>query len=158
MQGHQGDPDVAELAENAVEGRLVGDRTAQDRRAVLERVQFHAVEPGGPVGAELALQADLVPRPVRSGVGDAVRHGSPRGCASSAVGGWVRTAQARSGGGERPSPLLVRDTVNPAVHPAPAPGEGASARRTWSTRCCRRWTDLRASCAPQPGAAYRVIS
>src|SRR5690349_12341339 len=74
-QGQQGDSDVAELVQEPVQGGLVGDGSVQDGGAVLERCEGHAVEAVGPVGAEVSLEADLVPGAVAPRAGRLLRHG-----------------------------------------------------------------------------------
>src|SRR5580693_6841559 len=79
---------VARFLEQAVERGLVGDRAMDDGGAVAVVGEGQPVEPGGPPGSEVPLEADLVPsRAVLVAVGYVV-HGS----------------NARSGHGELASP------------------------------------------------------
>lgn len=137
VQGEQGDADVAELAEEPVQGGLVGDWSSKDGGAVLQQGQGHAVEAVRPVGAEMSLEADLVPGVVGPGWGWLVRHGSLgllEACARWALAAvdWFGTPQARSGCGEQPSPHLVKPHVEPderaAVTNAAKPGVSARYR------------------------------
>src|SRR3954449_1599741 len=65
----QGEADVAQLVQQAVQGGLVDDRTPEQGAAVTGG-QGHAVEAGGPSGVEPPLEADLVPAgPVRAAGG-----------------------------------------------------------------------------------------
>ena len=148
-----GRPDVAHLLEQAVQRGLVGDRAVDDGGAVALVGEGQPVEPGGPSGVEVPLEADLVP----SGLVTVVGHrSSGRPCAGLAgVATSSRDPEARSGCGERASPHVVirggerrpagdrsvrsgRSVV--AVAPAgraPRPGgplPGGCSRRAWR-RC-----------------------
>ena len=67
----QGQTQVADPLEEAVEGCLVGDRSADDGGPVALVGDGQAVEPGGPARVEVTAQPDLVapgfPRPPRAG-------------------------------------------------------------------------------------------
>src|ERR671933_488878 len=59
--GDEREAEVADLAEQAVECGLVGDRAVENGGAVGLSGQGHAVEPGGPAVGEVSFHADLVP-------------------------------------------------------------------------------------------------
>src|SRR6185312_10233305 len=62
--GRDGDErkaEVTDLAQQAVQCGLVGDRAVEDGGAVGLPGEGHAVEPGGPAVGEVSLHADLVP-------------------------------------------------------------------------------------------------
>ena len=61
----QGDADVAELVEQAVQRGLVDDGAAEDGGAVVIGHEIQSVEPGRPARPEVAADADLVPRDAR---------------------------------------------------------------------------------------------
>ena len=70
----QGDADVAQLLEQAVQRRLVDDRAADDGGAVVLVGEAQPVEPGRPAGSEVSLDPDLVLRRVgRISVGALLR-------------------------------------------------------------------------------------
>src|SRR5438093_8515636 len=52
---------IAHLREQAVQGRLVGHRPADDGRAVGRVAEAQALEPGAPPAVEVPLEPDLVP-------------------------------------------------------------------------------------------------
>ncbi len=60
-QRQQGDAEVAQGLEQAVQCGLVDDWSADDGGAVVLGGQVHAVEPGRPTRSEVSLDADLVP-------------------------------------------------------------------------------------------------
>jgi hypothetical protein len=57
----QREADIAERAEQSVERRLVDDGTFDEGGAVGQGGEGHPVESGRPAGAEVPLEADLVP-------------------------------------------------------------------------------------------------
>src|SRR5919106_1614453 len=59
--GQQGEPEVAELVQQSVQGGLVGDGALEDGGAVVGVGEVEVVEPGRPAVVEPALDADLVP-------------------------------------------------------------------------------------------------
>ncbi len=61
IQRQQGDAEVAEGLEEAVQCGLVDDWSADDGGAVVLGGQIHAVEPGRPTRSEVSSDADLVP-------------------------------------------------------------------------------------------------
>src|SRR4029079_7725979 len=71
--GDQRGAQVADPLEQAVERRLVGDRTGDDRRPVVLDAERQPLEPRRPVGAQRPDDPDLVPRGVRAVAG---RHAS----------------------------------------------------------------------------------
>src|SRR5690349_5347808 len=85
--GEERDPEVAQLVQQSVKGRLVGDGASQGGRAVVGARQVEAVEPGSPAVVESALDTDLVPVTGpgagrfarRSGGGVAAAHGAKLG-------------------------------------------------------------------------------
>ena len=60
--------DVAQLLEQAMEGRLIGHQSDDDGRAVTLVSQGHPAEPIGPAAVEVSLQADLVLRRLMAAV------------------------------------------------------------------------------------------
>src|SRR4051794_22441472 len=59
--GHEREAQVADLAQQAMQCRLVGDGSVENGGAVGAPGQVHAVEPGGPARSEVSLQPDRVP-------------------------------------------------------------------------------------------------
>ena len=59
--GDQWQAQVTYLLEQAVQRGLVGDGATDERGAVGFVGEAQSVEPGGPAGAEVSLNADLVP-------------------------------------------------------------------------------------------------
>ena len=73
----QGQAQVAYFLEQSMQRRLVGYRAVDHGGAVAAAGQGQPVEPGGPPGAEVPLDADLVPPRVLMAVGRYRAHGAP---------------------------------------------------------------------------------
>ena len=73
----QGQAQVAYFLEHSMQRRLVGYRAFDDGGAVVLVGQAQSVEPGGPPGAEVPLDADLVPSRVLMAAGRYRAHGAP---------------------------------------------------------------------------------
>jgi hypothetical protein len=71
---------VAHLREQAMERGLVDDRTMDDGGAVAVAGEDQPVEPGRPAGAEVPLDADLVPAGAVPVAGRRVGHRAPFPC------------------------------------------------------------------------------
>ena len=69
--------DVAHLLEQAVQRGLVDDRAVDDGGAVALVGEAQPVEPGGPAGVEVPLEADLVPSGLVAVGVDVVRSSAP---------------------------------------------------------------------------------
>src|SRR5215210_9166718 len=70
----QGQPQVADPCQHAVQRGLVGERAGQDGGAVAGGGEAHAVEPGGPAAVEAASEADLVATRVGEAEVPVLRH------------------------------------------------------------------------------------
>ena len=79
--GHreQGETDVAQGAQQAVQCRLVDDRALDQGGAVGLGGERHAVEARGPARGEMAGEADLVPTGLVGGTGGRVAHAGKLG-------------------------------------------------------------------------------
>src|SRR5450631_2243770 len=73
----QGQAQVARFLEQAVERGLVGYRAMDEGGAVAAVGEGQPVEPGGPPGVEVPLEADLVPSRVVMVAGRYLAHGGP---------------------------------------------------------------------------------
>ena len=101
--------DVADLLDEAVQGRLVGDPTADDRGAVGVLRERVSLEPRGPPWLEVSTDPDLV--------------------------GVAHVPEGRSGRDERGSP----DVVNPGVNPRLRNGGRAGRARRRAVRPPAGW-------------------
>src|SRR6266516_3337975 len=73
----QGQAQVPRFLEQAVERGLVGYRAMDDGGAVAAMGNGQPVEPRGPPGAEVPLEADLIPSGAVMAAGRYLAHGAP---------------------------------------------------------------------------------
>src|SRR5690242_13587216 len=92
--GQQQQPEVAELVQQSVQRRLVGDEPTQNGGAVVGVDELEVVEPARPAVVEPALDADLVPVAVLS------------------VPSAAHDSQGRNGGDEPASSQLMSGLMN----------------------------------------------
>src|SRR6266487_4112857 len=93
----QGQAQVPRFLEQAVERGLVGYRAMDDGGAVAAMGNGQPVEPRGPPGAEVPLEADLIPSGAVMAVGRYLAHGAPCCCPP----GWISAGVANVPGSDR---------------------------------------------------------